>query len=496
MSYTAYQPSGVVPSRAYLPAALAILVTLPLAVLYGWLIVRAPAVVNVVLAFAFALAMASFVKRACAKGHVRSPRWAGRFGLLLGVCGCYIQWAAWAVLQQDAQLGVSDLVSGTLQMSARPAALLAVVGDAWSEMSSTFLGVPARYPMALAWLLELWMLLFFTHYAGKMRAEEVFDEAGQQWAEYTELPERFAQLSQAQLLALVASPDGRLPDVLAPEYDPSAAKYAGLRVYRLGKGDPLVSIVNVEQREKSAPRVIECSPGLFLYVPDEELDALRASAEDTAAEADPLELADAITHLQAGRLDAAYAAAAPFVNAGESSLCCDANRICALACSQTGQWPRALDFWQALFARESSAHNALQVATTSVMAGQLEQGRDWGERALAMNAESREMPGVGIITNLMSAMTASNQHAAAMPYLEQLKDLYGELHITDSTFLYARGVPFFNVFLERSVDILERVMDADAQREWYAAMLPRLDAQGQAELRAWMDRADAPAQAS
>ncbi len=496
MSYTAYQPSGVVPSRAYLWAALAILVTLPLAVLYAWLIVHAPAVVNAVLALAFALAMASFVKRACAKCHVRSPRWAGRFGLLLGVCGWYVQWAVWAVLQQDAQLGVSDLVSGTLQMSARPAALVALVGDAWGGMASTFLGMPARYPMALAWLLELWMLLFFPHYAGKMRAEEVFDEAGQQWAGYTELPERFARLSQAQLLALVASPDGRLPDVLAPEYDPSAANYAGLRVYRLGKGDPLVSIVNVEQREKSAPRVIECSPGLFLYVPDEELDALRASAGETAAEADPLELADAIAHLQAGRLDAAYAAAAPFVNAGENRLNCDANRICALACSQTGQWQRALDYWQALFARESNAHNALQVATTSVMAGQLEQGREWGERAMAMSAESREMPGVGIITNLMSAMTASNQHAAAMPYLEQLKDLYGELHITDSTFLYARGVPFFNVFLERSADILERVMDADAQREWYAAMLPRLDAQGQAELRAWMNRASAPAQAS
>ena len=84
MSYTTYQPSGVVPGKAYLRAAAAIAATLPLALLYAWLNVRLPAVVNVILAFGFALAMASFVKSACAKGHVRSPRWAGRFGLLLG----------------------------------------------------------------------------------------------------------------------------------------------------------------------------------------------------------------------------------------------------------------------------------------------------------------------------------------------------------------------------------------------------------------------------
>ena len=496
MSTTTYQPSGVVPPRAYLLAGAAVAITLPLALLYAWLLVLAPAVINVILAFAFALTMASFVKSVCARGHVRRPRWAGKFGLLLGVCGWYVQWAAWAAWQQDANLGLSGIVPRALELAVQPGALLAIVGDAWSAMASTFIGVPVKYPMALGWLLELWALLFFPHYAGKMRAEELYDEAGRQWAHYDTLPERFSLPSQADLLALLASPGRRLEDLLAPEYDPSPAKHAILRVYRVGKGDPLVSIVSVEQREKGEPRVIECSPGLFLYVPEEELAALRASAEDTADEPDPPEVVKAIAHLQAGRLQAAIEAAAPHTSAEDARLYADANRICALACSQTGQWARANGYWQALFERESTAHNALQVATTFVMADQVEQGRAWAERALAMNADSREMPAVSIITNLMSAMTAANHHAAAMPYLDQLKALYVEIGITDSTYLYGHRMPFFSVFLERSADILERVLDADARRQWYATMLPHLDAQGRAELSAWMDRTTTPAQAS
>ena len=174
----------------------------------------------------------------------------------------------------------------------------------------------------------------------------------------------------------------------------------------------------------------------------------------------------------------------------------DANRICALACSQTGQWTRANAYWQALFERESTAHNALQVATTAVMADRVEEGCAWADRALAMNTDSHEMPGVSIITNLMSAMTAANQHAAAMPYLDQLKGLYVQVGITDSTYLYGHRLPFFSVFLEKSADILDRVLDADAQRQWYATMLPHLDAQGRADLSAWMDRTTAPVQAS
>ncbi|WP_288379064.1 hypothetical protein [uncultured Massilia sp.] len=54
----------------------------------------------------------------------------------------------------------------------------------------------------------------------------------------------------------------------------------------------------------------------------------------------------------------------------------------------------------------------------------------------------------------------------------------------------------FTAFLEKSAEILDRVLDADAQRQWYAAMLPRLDEQGRAELSAWVERAGVPAQLS
>lgn len=136
-------------------------------------------------------------------------------------------------------------------------------------------------------------------------------------------------------------------------------------------------------------------------------------------EADPPELAAAIGHLQAGEYQAAYEGALPFVSANGNRLYCDANRICAIVCSESRQWTKAAAYWQALFAGEASAHNALQVATSTVMADMVEQGLAWAERARALNAVSREMPDVAILASMLSALATANQLEAAFPHLDE-----------------------------------------------------------------------------
>jgi len=123
----------------------------------------------------------------------------------------------------------------------------------------------------------------------------------------------------------------------------------------------------------------------------------------------------------------------------------------------------------------------------------VEQGLAWAERARALNALSHEMPDVAILTNMLSALTAAHQLEAAFPLLEQLKDWYAQLHVTDPTFLFGHRLPLFHVFLEKSAVIVDRVLGKNAGREWYTSMLPHLDERGRTELMAWLDGECAPA---
>lgn len=345
------------------------------------------------------------------------------------------------------------------------------------------------------WLGELWMLLFFPHYMGKMRAEAVFDEAAGKWADYVELPNKFRLIDQATLLHFLGSSSESVSKLLGPEPDANSTHYSRIRVYRSNGSDPLVSIVTVEIREKEArERVIESWPGMYLRVPAAELNELLAAPADNAAyaDADPPELVNAIDCLQAGDLQAAYEGALPHIGAANARLYCDANRICAIVCSQTAQWTQALSYWQALFLKEATAHNALQVASSSVMVSDLAQAGVWVEKAHAINKSSRELPSSTIITTMLSALTAAHQHAAALPYLEELKGFYTHLHVTDPTFLFGHRMPLFHVFLEKSREIVDSVLNKEEGREWYASMLPHLDERGKAELTSWMGEEGAP----
>lgn len=489
MSYPVYQPSGIVPAGAILSAAASVAITVPLAGIYAWLILQLPAVLNFFVSFAFAFMLASLVKRVCVRSKVRNPQWIGRFGVLLGVCGWYVQWSAWLAFQQNANVDLGTSLVAAFQLAGQPATVVAEAMRTASAVTG-FSG----YLLIGSWLGELWMLLFFPHYMGKMRAEEPFDEAEGRWADYVEHPTKFRLVEQADVHRLMSSPSHSLEDMLVVEADKLSKHYSRLRVYPCQGGENLVSIVTVEIDGKSGgQKVIESSPGNYLRVPVAELDELlKAAPASAGAEAqDPPELADAIERLHTGEFQAAFEEARPYVLADDERLSCDANRICAIACSHSGQWTQAVAYWLALFPKEPSAHNALQLATSTVMTGEVAQGLEWLERARALNKASQEMPDIAILTNMLSALTAANRADAALPLLEQVRDVYAHLHVTDPTFLFGHCVPLFHVFLEKSRAIVDKVLDEEAGREWYVSMLPHLDERGRAELTDWLDKTTA-----
>lgn len=221
----------------------------------------------------------------------------------------------------------------------------------------------------------------------------------------------------------------------------------------------------------------------------------KKASEDTAPaasgggeEAIAPALAPALQAYQAGRFDAAVAAAAP--HAGTHA---DANRLCALAHSAMHRYAEAFPYWLALFGQEPSAHNALQLATTSVMCGEVPRGEAWLMKFDEINEEKHELSPVAARTNFISALTQSGHMAEALPYLAWVRDVYAHLRITDSHFLYMRGVPFFSAFLEVSLPTLRASLPADAVVAWYGELAGKLDEEGEAQLEAWIGHLEAKA---
>jgi tetratricopeptide (TPR) repeat protein len=200
----------------------------------------------------------------------------------------------------------------------------------------------------------------------------------------------------------------------------------------------------------------------------------------------PPELAAAVEALQGEDWPQALRLAQPHLEAKSASLRADAYRLCALATSRQGQWRTAFSCWQKLFELEPSAHNALQLASASVMAGEVERGKAWLMKFDEINRVRRESSCAAAYVNFISALTQAGHARETLPYLTWLRELYRQLKITDDMFLHQRGVPFFGVFLENSWPLLRQCLDDGALLAWYRVMLDDLDPDGRAMLSGWL----------
>lgn len=499
-----YQPSGQVPPTA-LPIALAFATAaLPAGWLYAWLIMHLPLVVNFFVASGLVLCLSYIVHAATSRAKVRNARWAGRMALGIAGLAWYFQWAAWCALTvHDRAAPVGEHVLQTFAgFAMQPWTMVPFAGALAESGTLRFDGWALSGGWLYAiWLFELWMLVYIPPVWARIRADEPFCEVSGTWAEKIEVPHKFALIDDPdKARELLECDPGQVRALLWNAAGEESPAHAKATLYRCRNADSYISVANVARKSPGSGKggtvtkpVVE-----YLRLPCIDPDALlrswaaepAASAPDHEADADaspnPPELADAIAHLEAGRYAETLDAAAPYVASGEPGLRADANRLCALACSRLGRWDEAVRSWEALYADEPTAHNALQLATSSVMVADVAKGSDWIEKAMAMNGISGEMPHLLILTNFVTALTRAGQLKAVMPYLNKIRQAYIDVGQTDPTVLYLHRMPLFDVFLTQSSAIVRSELNAEQGRNWYLSMLPHLDDRGRAELSAWV----------
>lgn len=471
-------PSGRIPPLALPIVALHALAALPVAWLCAWVEVRTAGIVHVLTTLAYAFWLAYLGRHAATHAKVRSPVWMGRFGLLIGVVGWYAHWAIW--------LAMTTTAMGAFVLLAHP-------GDVFA--AALALGQGSGWLRVLGWAVEALLLLGFARGSARDRADEPFCEAANAWAERVELPGKFAFIDAPQAAArFLQDCPQQVAAVLAPWTEAAGPDHAEATIHRCRAGSSWLSIVNMQAKpgkEDGKPQYTPQPVLVRLALPGVDVDRLlqqltASRADDAAQRPTPPELAPALEQLEAEQYEAVLGLARPYLDADEPGLCADARRMCALASSRLGHWEAARGYWEALFEVEAGAMNAVQVASSSAMAGDVASGAQWLERARMLNGVRPQLPNLTLLTNYLSALGQSGQFETAMPYLDEVRSCYEAVGTTDPTVLFMHQIPPLSAFLDNSRPIVRANLEPEQARLWYTAMLPHLDDSGKQQVGEWL----------
>ncbi|HLP50588.1 MAG TPA: hypothetical protein VK154_06860 [Chitinophagales bacterium] len=144
----------------------------------------------------------------------------------------------------------------------------------------------------------------------------------------------------------------------------------------------------------------------------------------------------------------------------------EARRLLGLCYFQQGKFDLAE---QAYLEQTSTSENSddwFNLVTSSTLNRNIELGEQAYLKAIEFykrNATNENLPIPQIYYYYMQALRDIKEYERAFLQLEKLKEIYCSLSITDSTFLYIRGVPFFQTAIESSKEILENIERGKAE---------------------------------
>ena len=213
----------------------------------------------------------------------------------------------------------------------------------------------------------------------------------------------------------------------------------------------------------------------------ESLERQAIDAGDVSEQREPPELVPAINALHSELYNEVLALAEPLTRHGEPQIRADAVRLMALAFSRLNRYGDAISCWQNLIVMEPSSHNYAQLASSAAVMGRLDIAEPAFERATQLTQES-EQEGRNALPmmwgNFATALDMGGNPARAVHFIDLLKRAYEGYHITDSTFLYIRGMPFFSVFLENALPILRKVKTQQEIDTWLDELNIEIDDEG------------------
>ncbi|MEO5931736.1 MAG: hypothetical protein ABIR47_17510 [Candidatus Kapaibacterium sp.] len=171
----------------------------------------------------------------------------------------------------------------------------------------------------------------------------------------------------------------------------------------------------------------------------------------------------------------------------------EASKIAGLAYFSLGEYPKALKHLALVAEGSSDAGDWFNVLTSATMAGEIERG----ERAMAMAIKCQtdsgytQQPSIPFIRLYYThALCDVEEFERAFLQLQELAALYSSLGITDTHFLYTRGIPFLSNTMIAAARVFKGLGNAFDSAGWLERFAETLDVEGRvfvAEVRSELE---------
>lgn len=193
------------------------------------------------------------------------------------------------------------------------------------------------------------------------------------------------------------------------------------------------------------------------------------------------ELSSARNALEQERFEDVLAETEPFLNSKNDVLRLEAYKLAGLAYFRSQRYEQATLHFQTVARSSTDATDWFNVVTSATLAGDFETGADAFDKALECQKEanySQETSVPFMRYYYACALRDKSQWETALQQINELRKTYEQLHITDDTFVYIRGVPFLGQTLRVAIDVFQGLgRNADAET-WFNSFAKNLDEDG------------------
>jgi len=159
----------------------------------------------------------------------------------------------------------------------------------------------------------------------------------------------------------------------------------------------------------------------------------------------------------------------------------EAYGLTALSYFRLEQYEQARATFEWLSNEYGDINDWFNLMTSAILAGKIDQGMEAYTQAKELRAQAENDEGVPIPQMMYYACRAladAKEYDRAFKVLNELIDIHKQLHITDDTFLYMRGVPMLPHTMEAAKIILTARKDKMDIDTWFAMLDASLDEEG------------------
>lgn len=160
----------------------------------------------------------------------------------------------------------------------------------------------------------------------------------------------------------------------------------------------------------------------------------------------------------------------------------DANKLMGMALFRQAKYQEALPYFQKATEYNPEVNDWFNVVTSGTLSKNLEVGHNAFDKAvqLQLGSGDKEQPSIPFMRLYYScALRDIGEYDLALEQINELRQIYEQLKITDTTFVYIRGVPFLSHTMDVAVDVFNGLGTSFDAQEWIDSFSSKLDEEGQ-----------------